>query len=57
MRHHNPMKGKFLIVEDEPGDNELIRDFLRNHGFDYEIAKNGIEAEKLLEKEALCLNY
>jgi DNA-binding NtrC family response regulator len=55
MDKNNPIKGKILIVDDDPGVAELIRDFFREHGYHSDIAKDGIQAQKLWENESYQL--
>ena len=43
------MKGRILVVEDEPDLVELLAFNLRQHGFEVITAHNGFEALGLLE--------
>ncbi len=47
----NPVKGKVLVVEDEPQVLSLISMMLTELGFDALLAENGIEALRLLSEE------
>ena len=50
---HNSIKGKILIVEDEAGIAEMLKDFFMYHGYDSDIAQDGIEAEELLKRRSI----
>jgi len=47
---HKPLQ--ILLVEDNPGDAELVREALREHGIEHEIklASDGAEAEAYLAR-------
>ncbi len=51
MMNSDSAKGKILIVEDDEGVADYIKDFLERRGHDSEIASDGIRAQQLLEKE------
>jgi len=46
-----PEKKKILIIDDEKGIRELLREFLRLNGFETYSINNGISALNLLKKE------
>lgn len=48
---------RVLVVEDEPSISDVCRRVLLTEGFIVEIANNGKEAQKVIEKQAydLCL--
>ena len=49
---------RVLVVEDEPGINELCRIVLEGDGFEVDIALNGRDAQPLIERDDgydLCL--
>ena len=53
MDHHLPKeKGKVLIVEDDPGIAELLKDFFMEYGYESDTAQDGIEADGLLKEGA-----
>ena len=47
----NGKRGKILIVEDDAGLAELIKEFFREYGYESEIALDGIKARELLKKQ------
>ncbi len=46
---------KILIVEDDAGNNQMIRDYLENHGYTCISAYSGSEAKLLFEMEQFDL--
>lgn len=41
---------KILVIDDDPQINLLLKEFLSNNGCEVEVAKNGLEAQKLYSK-------
>jgi DNA-binding response OmpR family regulator len=42
-------KGSILIIDDEEGVTDLLKDFFIEYGYESDIAHDGIEAQKLWE--------
>ncbi len=51
IEHDLQMSGQVLIVDDEPGIREILRDALEEFGLIVQEASHGVEALKILENE------
>ena len=48
-------EGRILVVDDEVALAETLRDLLMFHGYEVEIATNGIQAQSILDKQQFDL--
>ena len=55
MRIYRIMEKRLLIVDDELGIRELLRECLEDEGYTVKLAENALEADKIVKENKFTL--